>query len=82
MNIEKISLTVIAGRLERAIHCDVGMKGLNILLCGWNNFRARHNYGCINFAARARDTQGEEGYLFLDELVAFSRYAGYDLTKE
>ena len=35
MNKNAITLTTLAARLERAIHCDVGMKGLRILLYGW-----------------------------------------------
>ena len=35
MKKEAITLTTLAARLERAIHADVGMKGLNTLLYGW-----------------------------------------------
>ena len=77
----KVSFTTIAGRLERAIHCDVGLYGLEVLLSGWNNYRERHGYGRINFSQRAADPPDFERFLFYEELIAFSKYAGYDLTQ-
>ena len=78
MNKNAITLTTLAARLERAIHCDVGMKGLMILLYGW-----RVKYGIIdNFTMSSRRTQAGEAYLTIAEVVHFSHYAGYDLTLE
>ena len=82
MNESKVFFTTIAARLEKAIHCDVGIYGLEVLLSGWNNYRERHDYGRINFSQRAKDPPDFERFLFLDELIAFSKYAGYDLTKD
>ena len=82
MNEQKVYFNTIAARLERAIECNVGMHGLEVLLSGWNNHRVRHGYGRINFAQREQDDLIQERYLFLDELIAFSRYAGYNLTRE
>lgn len=78
---EKIFFTTIAARLERAIHADVGMYGLEVLLSGWQNHRKRRGLGWINFMQRAKDAGVDERFLFLDELITFSNYAGYDLTK-
>ena len=73
-----ITLTTLAARLERAIHCDVGMKGLRILLYGW-----RVKYGIIdNFTMTSRRTQTGEAFLTISEAVHFSQYAGYDLTRD
>ena len=35
MNKNAITFAQLTARLESAIHCDVGLKGLNILLYGW-----------------------------------------------
>lgn len=72
----KIPLTTIAARLERAIHADVGMKGLRILLYGWKmKYRLVDDYTFYN-----RSAENGEPYLTMGELMSFSRYAGYDLT--
>lgn len=76
----KIPLTTICARLERAIHCDVGMKGLKILLDGWGLKRAKLGLVRINFYNRKKQF-GQE-YLSLMELYDFSLYAGYDLTRD
>ena len=72
-----ILLTTLAARLERAIHCDVGMQGLNILLHGWMR------KGGINRSTLCmrKKSIGEE-YLTLEEVRIFSLYAGYDLSKD
>ena len=75
-----ITFTQLAARLERAIHCDVGLHGLNILLYGWMKKRARHGLSTINFAARG--SYSGESYLTPDEAYEFSDYAGYDLTHD
>ena len=70
---EKIFKTELVSNLERAIHCDVGWRGLQILIYGWLNY---HKYGRrYRHAVQARD------YLFITEVQSFSEYAGYDLSK-
>ena len=74
---ERYYFTQLAAALERAIHADVGLEGLDILMHGWIK------KGGINRSTlfmRKRYT-GEE-YLTPLEVAEFSRYAGYDLTKE
>ncbi len=76
MRKDAITLTTLAARLERAIHADVGMKGLHTLLYGW-----RVKYGVIDgYTMTSRRTQAGEAYLTLSEARLFSHYAGYDLT--
>ena len=72
-----ITFTQLAARLERAIHCDVGLQGLNILLYGWMR------KGGINRSTLCmrKKSIGEE-YLTLEEVRIFSLYAGYDLSKD
>ena len=78
MKKDAITLTTLAARLERAIHKDVGMQGLKILLYGW-----RMKYGIIDmFTFTSRKTQAGEPYLTYPEAVHFSEYAGYDLTRD
>ena len=74
--IVKIPLTTLCARLERAIHCDVGMKGLETLLCGWSKQQHRNLNGTL-FMREERD-----GFKWLSpqEVTGFSRYAGYDLS--
>ena len=80
MSKNAITLTTLCARLERAIHADVGMQGLKILLYGWMKKRARHGLSTINFAARG--TYSGESYLTPNEAYEFSDYAGYDLTHD
>ena len=76
MSKNAITLTTLCARLERAIHADVGMKGLKILLYGW-----RVKYGMIDiFTFTSRKSQAGEAYLTYPEAVHFSNYCGYDLT--
>lgn len=78
MNKDCIPLTTLAARLERAIHCDVGMKGLQTLLYGW-----RVKYGIIDgYTMTSRRSQAGEPYLTHSEANLFSHYAGYDLTRD
>ena len=72
-----ITFPTLCARLERAIHCDVGMKGLNILLYGWI---AKHGR-CSRIQFRQRKLADGEAWLNLSEAEHFSRYVGYDLTK-
>ena len=73
---EKVYFTSLCARLERAIHCDVGMQGLNILLYGWITKYGR----CTRLQFADRKRENGEPYLTLSEAVHFSHYAGYDLT--
>lgn len=73
----KIPLTTICARLERAIHCDVGMKGLDILIYGW-----RHKFKIRDSKLRMRKINDGETWLSYLELTSFSKYAGYDLTHD
>ena len=70
---EKFLKTQLAGRLERAIHGDVGKRGLNIMIHGWLNF---HKYG-----RKYREAVWHRKWLYRSEVVELSEYAGYDLTK-
>ena len=73
-----VTFAQLTARLERAIHCDVGLKGLNILLYGWITKHGRCSR--LQFADRKRK-EGEP-YLTLREAEHFSKYVGYDLTKD
>ena len=73
-----ITLTTIAARLERAIHADVGMKGLNTLLYGW----ARKKKWNINALFWTREKREGEPWLSLEETKSLSEYAGYDLSHD
>ena len=74
---ERYYFTQLASALERAIHADVGLEGLDILIHGWIK------KGGINRPTLfMRKKNAGEAYLTYLEVVDFSRYAGYDLTKE
>ena len=78
MNKNAITLPTLCARLERAIHCDVGMKGLRILLYGW-----RMKYHLIQeHTFYNRTKEDGEPWLTIGEARSFSRYAGYDLTHD
>ena len=73
-----IFLTTLAERLERAIHADVGMKGLKILIYGWKKkYHLIDDYTFYN-----RDNEDGEAWLSLGETMSLSQYAGYDLTHD
>ena len=72
---ERYHLTYLAGNLERAIHCPVGMEGLLILIHGWVR------KGCISRdTLRTRKKRDGEPWLSPYEALSLSEYAGYDLT--
>ena len=73
-----ITLTTLAARLERAIHCDVGMKGLNILLYGWITKHGR----CSRAQFAMRKKADGVYWLSPSEAEHFSKYCGYDLTHD
>ena len=78
MKKDAITLTTLTARLERAIHADVGMKGLRILIYGW---KTKYNLiGDHTLTARAQ--YDGEAWLSLGETISLSRYAGYDLTQD
>ena len=76
MRKDAITLTTLAARLERAIHCDVGLQGLNILLYGW-----MQKGGISRTTLFMRKKSAGEEYLTPEEVRNFSSYAGYDLSK-
>ena len=78
MRKDAITLTVLAARLERAIHCDVGMEGLEILLHGW----LRKSNNLTRETLRQRKKADGEAWLGPYEAQLFSDYAGYDLTRD
>ena len=70
---ERINKEKLVQNLERAIHCDVGWRGLQILLYGWFNIR--------KYGEKYRHAVNARGYLFITEVMDLSEYAGYDLAK-
>ena len=74
-----VTLAQLTARLERTINADVGLKGLNILIYGWMNFRIRHGRGMIRLRSRAYYNEGE-AWLTDAEVAEFSEYAGYNLA--
>ncbi len=70
----KIPKTLLVSHLESRIRCNVGWKGLQILIYGWLNFR--------KYGDRYRHAVQARNYLFLSEVQDLSLYAGYDLTKK
>ena len=73
-----ITFAQLTARLERAIHADVGLHGLNILLYGWISKYGKVSRPLLNL----RKHKDGEYWLSLSEAAHFSNYAGYDLTKE
>ncbi|MBQ7439898.1 MAG: hypothetical protein IJ548_02450 [Paludibacteraceae bacterium] len=71
-----ITFETLCARLERAIHADVGMHGLDILITGW--IRKRNTV--TRETLRQRKKADGEPWLSYYEALSFSRYAGYDLT--
>ena len=76
MNKDAITLTTLAARLERILHCDVGMEGLDTLLHGWIRKGA-----VSRDTLRKREERDGEAWLSFYEAANFSNYAGYDLTQ-
>ena len=78
MKKDAVTFAQLTARLERAIHADVGLYGLNILLYGWIT-----KYGKVTRLVLANRKRNDgEPYLTLGEAIHFSRYAGYNLTKD
>jgi len=74
---ERYYLTFLAGNLERAIHCPVGLEGLKILLHGWLR-KAKIPRQTLE----SRSRRDGEAWLTPYEAKSLSEYAGYDLTNE
>ena len=71
-----VTFSQLTARLEKAIHADVGLHGLNILLYGWI---AKHKL--VSRASLCmREKADGQMWLTLPEARSFSLYAGYDLT--
>ena len=73
-----ITFAQLTARLERAIHADVGLKGLNILLYGWITKHGRCSRAQLCMRAKADG----EFWLSRSEAEHFSQYCGYDLTHD
>ena len=73
-----ITLTTLCARLERAIHADVGMKGLMTLLYGWK----MKDHIINDHTFTSRESRSGEAYLTELEARQFSNYCGYDLTHD
>lgn len=65
----------LATNLDKAIHCDVGIRGLRILLYGWMKKTQLVNNKILNERKRKKGVI----YLTEKEAYSFSKYAGYDL---
>ena len=72
---ERYYLSFLAGNLERAIHCPVGLEGLKILIHGW-----LRKGGISRETLRKRERREGEAWLTNYEAISLSEYAGYDLT--
>ena len=73
----RLTFTILAQRLEQAIHCDVGMEGLNILIHGW-----LCKGPVSRQTLRVRKHRDGEPWLTYTEALSFSQYAGYDLAND
>ena len=81
MNKDAITFTTLAQRLEKRIHADVGMEGLNILIYGWMHHKhVPYEKKPTLAALRQRNYLDGERWLTPLEAKWFSIYAGYDLT--
>ena len=78
MKKDAVTFAQLTARLERAIHADCGKKGLDILLYGWITKYGKVTRPILNLRKRADG----EFWLSLGEAIHFSRYTGYDLTRD
>lgn len=74
---KRYSFTKLAAALERAIKCDVGLEGFDILMYGFIQ-----KGGVKRTTLKMREKKTGERYLTEEEAIKFSEYAGYDLTSE
>ena len=73
------------------MRCPITVAQVNMLVNCWNKKRERQGINPINFRQRVKDETAwqkkhhrpinKERFFFADELILFSRYAGYDLTQ-
>jgi hypothetical protein len=70
---QRISKEQLVQRLDAAVGQPVGTKGLDILLYGWKKFR--------KYGAKYLDALKHRDWLYIVEVMDFSQYAGYDLSK-
>ena len=70
---QRISKAELAQRLYAAIGYPAGMEGLNTMLYGWKVMR-KYGVKYLN-ALKHRE------WLYIVEVMDFSQYVGYDLTK-
>ena len=73
----RLTFTTLAQRLERAVQCDVGIEGLNILIHGW-----LRKGPVSRQTLRVRKHRDGEPWLTYAEALSFSRYAGYNLADD
>ena len=78
MNKDAVTFAQLTARLERAIHADVGLKGLNILIYGWITKYGR----CSRAQLCMRQRADGDCWLSRHEAEHFSHYCGYDLTRD
>ena len=81
MNKKTISFEQLVGRLERAIHYDCGMQGLRIMIYGWRMHPYYRFRAPTSFAMNSRKQETGGHYLTYEEVLSFSQYCGYDLTR-
>ena len=74
---KRYSFTKLAAALERAIKCDVGFEGLDVLMYGFIQ-----KGGVKRSTLKMREINTGEKYLTAEEAIKFSQYAGYALTSE
>ena len=72
---DRYYFTELAGSLERAIHADVGIEGVETLMHGFIR-----KGGMNRETLRTREKRDGEAWLNYFETVRLSEYAGYDLT--
>ena len=70
---QRITKEELVQRLETAIGAKVGLKGLKTLLYGWKRFR---RYGAVYCQVLSN-----RDWMYITEVLDFSDYAGYDLSK-
>ena len=70
---QRITKEELVQSLETAIGAKVGLKGLKTLLYGWKRFR---RYGAVYCQVLSN-----RDWMYITEVLDFSDYAGYDLSK-
>lgn len=70
---QRISKDELVQRLEAVLGQPVGLKGVNILLYGW---KKKRRYGAVYCQVLTN-----RPWMYITEVLDFSEYAGYDLSK-